>query len=136
MEQSAFEALMIGVNVFVFIIALSAGMFLMTSVLDMAEYANTSAITGMNGSLADSVGDVHERTYSGNQLLSYYRRVMQGGQSKYNFMIKLSNIGTEKTLKSYVETESIYNYMDSEFELQYKGVVNNKETYIFVLMED
>ena len=136
MEQSAFEALMIGVNVFVFIIALSAGMVLMTSVLDMAEYANENAMTGMNGSLADSVGEVYERTYSGEQLLSYYRRAVEGGQPKYDFNIKLSNIGTERPLKSYVESESIYNYMDSKFELQYKGVVNNKETYIFVLIED
>jgi len=137
MEQSAFEAVMIGVNVFVFIIALSAGIMLMTSILDMVEYANENAITGMNGSLAESVGVVHERTYSGDQVLSYYGRMMNNtSQSNYNFMIKLSQLGVEIPLKTYIESESIYNYMDNEFELQYKGMVNNKETYVFVLKVD
>ncbi len=133
MEQSAFEAVMIGVNVFIFVIALTAGIMLMTSVLDMVNYANQTAIRGMNGTLAESIGIVHERTYSGEQLLSYYRRV---DESKYNFQVRDSELGNDKGLKSYIESMSIYNYLDKEFELQYKGIVNNKETYVFVLKQD
>lgn len=134
MEQSAFEAIMIGVNVFIFVVALTAGVLLMTNVLDMVEYANQNAITGMNGSIAETVGSVHERTYTGEQVLSYYGKVVGStNHSKYDFKVRLSNVGSEGTLKSYIENQSIYNYMDDEFELQYKGVINNKETYVFVL---
>lgn len=137
MEQSAFEAIMIGVYVFIFIIALSAGITLMTNILDMAEYANESAAASMNGTIAENIGIVHERKYSGEQVLAYYRRMIdETGDSKYNFTIKLSNLGQEKKLQPYIESESIYNYMDSEFELQYKGVVGGKEAYVFVLNEN
>ena len=134
MEQSAYEAIITGVNVFIFIIALSAGIMLMTSILDMAEYANENAVIGMNGSLAESVGTVEERVYSGEQILSYYRRV--SNNSKYDFRIKTSELGSEQTLSSYIESESVYNYINDKFELQYKGVINEKDTYVFVLKQD
>lgn len=133
MEQSAFEAVIIGVNVFVFIIALSAGVLLATNLLDMVDYANQNAIVGMNGSLAQSIGVVHERTYTGDQLLAYYRRVRdEYNESKYDFKIKSSELETEQSLQSYVESKSIYNYIDVKFELKYKGLIGNKETYVFV----
>ena len=38
MEQNAYEALFIGVNVFVFIIALTAAILLMTNLINMVNY--------------------------------------------------------------------------------------------------
>ena len=58
MEQNAYEALFIGVNVFIFIIALTAGIMLMTTLFNMINYANNAAIVGMKGSLAEGVGKV------------------------------------------------------------------------------
>jgi len=75
MEQSAFEAVMIGVNTFVFIVALSAGILLMSSVIDMVNFANERAIVGMNGTLAENVGVVNERIYTGAQILTYHRKL-------------------------------------------------------------
>ncbi|MBQ8044292.1 MAG: hypothetical protein IJ272_09160 [Clostridia bacterium] len=77
MEQSAFEAVMTGVNVFVFIIALSAGILLMSNVIDMVNFANERAIVGMNGTLAENVGIVDERIYTGAQMLTYYRKQLE-----------------------------------------------------------
>lgn len=132
MENSAFEALMIGVNVFVFIIALSAAILLMTNVLDMVDYANEAAITGMNGSLAETVGVVHERLYTGNEMLAYYRK----NNTKYNFYIRLSDVGSDMLLSGYINMTSIYSYFDNEYELKYKGISGNKDTYVFVLKQD
>lgn len=133
MEQSAYEALMIGVNAFVFIIALTAGILLMSNVSDMVNYANENAIRGMNGTLAESVGIVHERIYSGEQLLAYYRKMIdETSEYKYDYTVKTSSSGAEKSLKSFVESQSIYQYLDREFELQYKGVSGDKETYVFI----
>ena len=132
MEKSAFEALMVGVNVFVFIIALTAGLMLMTSVLDMVEYANEISITGMNGSLAETLGEVHERIYTGEQMLGYYGR----NNDKYKFYVKLSEVGNETALSRYIENTAIYSYLDESFELQYKGIIENKDAYVFVLKKD
>ena len=134
MENSAFEALMIGVNVFVFIIALSAAVILMSNVINMVNYANENAIRGMNGSLAESVGVVHNRIYSGEQVLAYYGNLEK--YNNYNFAIKLSELGNAIPLKSYIESESIYNYIDEQFELQYRGVVDSKESFVFIIKSE
>ena len=77
MEQSAFEALMIGVYVFIFIAALTAGVLLMSNIIDMVNFANQQAIVGMNGTLAETVGVVDERLYTGAQLVTYYRKQIE-----------------------------------------------------------
>lgn len=137
MEQSAFDAAMIGVYVFVFIIALTAAIALMSNVLDMANYANENAKIGMNGSIAQNIGVVSQRIYTGEQLLAFYGRLNEDvTNSKYDFKVKNSDIGSEYSLKSYIEQETIYSYMDSKFELQYKGDVAGKATYVFVKKVD
>ncbi len=146
MEQSAFEAIMIGVNVFVFIIALTAGILLMGNVINMVNYANENAIVGMNGSLAETVGVVNERVYTGEDLLTYYRKYMseeyedENGEilnkSNYVYFVKLSNTGTEQTLKSYIEKENVTNYINEKFTLSYKGNIDTKEVYVFNLKEE
>lgn len=145
MEQSAFEAIMIGVNVFVFIIALTAGILLMGSVIDMVNYANENAIVGMNGSLAEEVGVVNERIYSGKDLLTYYRKYVaedyeteEGNvenKSNYEYLVKLSDKSSEITLREYIEKENYSNYINEEFTLRYKGYIENKEVYVFDINE-
>lgn len=136
MEQSAFEALMIGVNVFVFIIALTAAVLLMSNVIDMVNFANEQAIVGMNGTLAETVGVVTERTYTGVQMLSYYNETIKDEEFKYNFKVKLSKNGQEKSIKDFIKTEVITNYLNKEFTLEYKGVKNKKDTYVFSLKNE
>lgn len=136
MEQSAFEAVMIGVNVFVFIIALTVAVLLMTNLLDMVDYANNQAVVGMNGTVAESVGVVTERTYTGEQLLTYYRRVKnETNVDKYSFYINTDST-IEKKLQSFIENNSINSYANMKFELQYKGKIDNKETYVFVKVSE
>lgn len=138
MEQSAFEALTIGVSVFVFIIALTAGVLLMSNVIDMVNYANEQAIVGMNGTLAESVGVVNERIYTGSQLLTYYRQQVQAIEqekeaSEYEFRVKLSKTGSSTELKAFVQRNTINNYLHEEFLLEYRGVnENKKQVYVFV----
>ena len=136
MEQSAFEALMIGVNVFVFIIALTAAVLLMSNVIDMVNFANEQAIVGMNGTLAETVGVVTERTYTGAQMLSYYNETIKDEEFKYNFKVKLSKNGQEKSIQDFIKTEVITNYLNKEFTLEYKGVKNKKDTYVFSLKNE
>ena len=134
MEQSAYEAIMIGVNVFVFIIALTAAILLMSNVIDMVNYANEQAIVGMNGTLAESVGVVTERTYTGAQMLNYYGKIKEDANIGYAFNVKLSELGEEKDIVTFVESQSIKNYLNEQFILQYKGLdaSSNKDVYVFM----
>lgn len=146
MEQSAFEAVMIGVNVFVFIIALTAGILLMGNIINMVNYANENAVIGMNGTLAETVGVVDERVYNGEDLLTYYRKYVDQNytddednvknKSNYEYLVKLSKLGIEETLQEFIEKESYFNYINSKFELSYKGKIDSKEVYVFNLKEE
>ena len=133
MEQSAFEALTIGVSVFIFIVALTAGVLLMSNVIDMVNYANEQAIVGMNGTLAESVGDVNERIYSGSQLLTYYRQQVQEKTSEeYEFKVRLTKSGSPTGIESFVKNNGINNYLNEEFILEYQGInKNSKHVYVF-----
>lgn len=139
MEQSAFEAVMIGVNVFIFIAALSAGIMLMSSITDLVEYANKPAIVGVNGTIAETVGIVNERIYTGSQLLNYYRNEIEIQETaredaKEIFYVKLSEDGQERLLQSFVESQAVSQYLTKEFVLQYKGVSEDKHVYVFSLI--
>lgn len=141
MEHSAYDAIMIGVNTFVFILALSAGVLLMSSIIDMVNFANEQAIVGMNGTLAETVGEVQERVYTGAQLLNYYRDVIKIETSAFkdsgnDFKVKLSELGQERSLKSFIQSESVSEYLSEKFVLEYKGIINDKYTYVFSLKNE
>ena len=138
MEQSAWEALMLGVSIFVFVIALSAAVLLMTNILDMVNIANERAMTGMNGSLAESIGVIEERTYTGAQLLTYYREQQeeleelqgQGKELKLKYEFQVVD-GLTKTLEEYIKSKDISSYFNKEFLLTYKGETEGKYKYVF-----
>ena len=136
MEQSAFEALMIGVYVFIFIAALTAGVLLMSNIIDMVNFANQQAIVGMNGTLAETVGVVDERLYTGAQLVTYYRkqieRTAQEKELQYNFKVKLSENGQENSLQDFIQSGSVSSYLNEKFVLRYKGKQAGKDLYVFV----
>ena len=105
MEQNAYEALFIGVNVFIFIIALTAGIMLMTTLFNMINYANNAAIVGMKGSLAEGVGKVDKRIYTGAQLLTFYRKSRPESESdEYieKYFVKTSEEGEEEALSVFI----------------------------------
>lgn len=137
MEQSAFEAVMIGVSVFIFIIALTAGVLLMTNVIDMVNFANDQAIVGMNGTLAESVGVVTERTYTGAQMLKYceeklqYDETLQQDKSPYKFKVKLTELGQEYDIETYIKNTIVSEYLNKSFKLEYKGLESEKYIYVF-----
>lgn len=137
MEQSAFEALTLGVTVFIFVIALTAGIMLMSNVLDMVNYANEQAVVGMNGTLAQSVGEVTQRTYTGMQIVTYYREELQTleqnkKESEYVFYVKLSGETEGTIISKFINNNQLGKYLNKEFILEYNGLVANKHQYVFV----
>lgn len=72
MEKAAFEALITGVNVFIFVIALSFGITLLTSVLKLSNIASEQTINQTNGSVIIGENTNENRVVTGMEILAYY----------------------------------------------------------------
>lgn len=76
MDESAQQAVQLGVNVTIFIVALSISISLLLGVRDVAEKALEYDASIPTGSRVVSVGETKKRTINGDELLSYYTRYM------------------------------------------------------------
>ena len=134
MNESTYEAAFLGVNSFIFVIALSAGIILMSNILDMVNYANNNASAGLRGSLAESVGIVETRTYNAKDLLTYYRKYIDeeaNGKSVYYVKNSANESGMGTKIDNYIKNNSLD--FSNIFELVYNGKNNkNQDIYIFV----
>ena len=76
MDESAQQAVQLGVNVTIFIVALSISITLLLGVRDVAEKALKYDASLSTGSRVVSVGEAKKRLVNGDELLSYYTRYM------------------------------------------------------------
>lgn len=72
MEESAQQAINIGVNVTIFVIALSISLNLMFSVRDLSEVAKTVQKNVPDGSKTEMLQHYDNRIISGQEVVSYY----------------------------------------------------------------
>lgn len=90
MDESAQQAVSIGVNITIFIIALSISLTLMFSVRNMAEIATEVDNSVPNGAVLHSAEEVDDRIISGYELISYYYNYIvpyyrdENNRSEYN----------------------------------------------------
>ena len=139
MENSAYEALMIGLNITVFIVALTISINLMMNVREMSEKAN-EVITKENGSLVEIQGNGTPdagipgisdelntyRIYSGADLLSYYK------DDKYRIRVELHS--GEYSLDYTIESFDRRSIIRKNFILEYIGIggADPRLTYKFI----
>ncbi len=76
MDESAQQAVQLGVNITIFIIALSISITLMLGVRDVAETALEYDASLPTGSRVVSVSETKKRVVSGDELLAYYAGYM------------------------------------------------------------
>ena len=76
MDESAQQAVQLGVNVTIFIVALSISITLLLGVRDVAEKALKYDASLPTGSRVVSVGETKKRLVNGDELLSYSTRYM------------------------------------------------------------
>ncbi len=76
MDESLQQAIQLGVNIFILIVALSVGLNLMMSVKDITEIAKEYDASLPTGSRTVSVDDVKKRTINGYEILSYFSNYM------------------------------------------------------------
>ena len=76
MDESAQQAVQLGVNVTIFILALTLSITLLLGVRDVAKVASDYNASIPTGSRVVSVAEQKQRVISGNELLSYYVNYM------------------------------------------------------------
>ena len=86
MDESAQQAVQLGVNITIFIVALSISLTLLLGVRDVAEVAADYDASIPTGSRVVDVSEQKKRLISGNELLSYCA----------NYMTDLNNAGTNR----------------------------------------
>lgn len=126
MENSAYEALIIALNTFVFAVALTAGMVLMNSINEMVEYTKINIESEVGGNLIKEYGNEQERTFTGAEVLSYYGQKVNGKLE--GVTIKVRAGGAETDIKTFGEGAGM-GYLNKTFILECRGANN----YLFRL---
>ena len=118
MNDSTFEAIMIGVNTIIFMVALTAGMKLMGTINDMVEYSNQAAAAVSSGNLIQAYGDTVERIYSGVEVYDIYRQCKEnGGKLNNNITVQFKINGSTYNVDNYGSRG--LNNLYKEFKLKY-----------------
>lgn len=130
MESSGEQALLIGVNVFILIIALTCAIMLMSTVLNISNAANTVIKTNTTSSLMPLYGETNERIYTGEQVLAEIAEYNSPTANIRNKMILKLKIGDK-----YEEVGNVVTFtkdrLDSDYHLKYDGKSGEKDVYIF-----
>lgn len=135
MESSAERALEIGLNVFVFIIALTCSLLLMTNVLKISELASTIIKDTGNSTLMELYGETNERIYSGNEMFAIISEYISDTNNiKSKIILRLNSNGVEKDIINPNITVSEFN---DSYTLKYMGMEEDisdnlyKKVYVF-----
>lgn len=137
MENSGQEALVTGVNVSIFIIALTIGITLLTTVLSLAEIANEDVVKASSGGVMVVNDGDGKRIVTGADLMNYYSNYTNNSaayqESKDDLFVKIG-AGQPQDLNTYIESIEIKkDFFNTKFELIYDGIdtATNKEKYVF-----
>lgn len=95
MNESTYDALILGLNIFIFTVALTAGMALMASINQMVEYTKISIEQQIGGNLVQEYGDEAERTFTGAEVLSFYGQKLNGKLKDYNLYVRAGGAQSE-----------------------------------------
>ena len=133
MESSAQEAIDIGISVLIFIVALSAAIILLTSVLNMSELANDIIKDTTGSALMTQFGETNERIYTGDEMLALIGECLaETNQLSDRIKLKIKEGHyVEEVDNSFTMTTSA---LESQYILKYDGVESDKAVYIFEKM--
>lgn len=115
MENSGVEALIIGVNILIFVAALSIAIMLMINVLNMSNTANDIIKLNNKGSLVETKNVDYTKVISGQELLKYYTKNIEnvlvedafGQNTLTNHISTTSNLRSILTKKYKIGMEEI-----------------------------
>lgn len=145
MDESAQQAVSIGVNVTIFIVALSVTLSLIFGVRDIADVASKVDKNMPDGSMVLATRDIDSRIISGYEVISYYYNYIkpyfedEDGNNEYNH----SNVGViikteDKTFKKDFNAGNIENLTTENNNLDYstlKNEINLNANYTLTVKE-
>lgn len=126
MNDSAFEALMIGVNTFIFIIALTSGILLMGKINDLVEYTKKEVASNSNGALIENEGEIASRSFLGTEVYALYGQAKRG-ELESGVEIKVNLNGVKQKIEDYGGIGLVY--LSDTFLLQ----ITDENKFVFVL---
>lgn len=130
MESAGEQALLIGVNVFILVMALTSAILLMTTVLNMSDVANTKIKTNSDSSLMALYGETNERIYTGEQVLAIINGYFsETSNMSERFVLKIDDDEVQKDKFTVDKLESTYKlqYCGKDSEDQDKCIYNFKK---------
>jgi hypothetical protein len=128
-DDSTYQALILGLNTFVFVIALTAAMSLMSTINRMVEYTKQSADTEVGGNLVEQYGDETIRTFTGAEVYAFYGQKLNGTLGDVNITVKTAT--SELDILNFGEGNG-WGYLSETFVLKCKG----ENRFVFELQAD
>lgn len=130
MESSGEQALVIGVNILILIVALTCAIMLMTTVLDMSNAANTVIKTTTDSSLMTLYGGTNERIYTGEQVLALVGEYLAATNNMTDkYILKINSVSVTK--EYIVNGNFTKNVLDSKYYLKYIGKDANSQKDVY-----
>lgn len=131
MESSSEQALLIGVNVFILIIALTCAIMLMVTVLNISNAANTVIKTTTSSSLMTLYGGTNERIYTGEQVIATIEEYNSPTTNMADRMVLKLKVGNKETTidKNYGSYDK--DTLNAKYHLKYYGKESDKDVYVF-----
>ena len=123
MDDSALEALMTGVYVLIFIVALSIAIMLMNTVLDAVTVANDMVKDPTpGGTMSESQEEYYENIIRGEDLLKYVDKLNEFTELDRDYVIKIDN----KEIRDYFTINNISTIIGKQYKYKYEGKLGNK----------
>lgn len=141
MDEATQQAIQIGVNITIFIVALSLSLLLLMGVRDVADVASEYNAALPTGSRVVSVGEKKRRTISGFEITSYYANYMTviNGEKSNKFIVSKiedgSNSVTEEDWKTTSDIKSLLKDKGIDLSKEYEVIVEkydklSEETFV------
>lgn len=149
MENSAYEALIIGINVTIFVIATTIAIFLLTTVFKLSNLANESVIGSKTGNVMLDGTQNQKRIVTGSELINYYTNNLNGKDittitvadpaigyyTNYpsgKDILQVDISGTKVPLGNYIKSQGISKtFTSKKFEVVLEKVISATDTTVY-----
>ena len=127
MGDSAYQAIYTGVYVFVFIIAMSATIYLFMTIIDYAELSYNYGNTALDSNLIENIPTTKYQLLTGSDVITYYYNYVkkdkyEGSESDTKYNVEIFNSSGTKIINEVAIKNIKY---DQKYKLEFVSENNN-----------
>lgn len=127
MGDSAYQAIYTGVYVFVFIIAMSATIYLFMTIIDYAELSYNYGNTALDSNLIENIPTTKYQLLTGSDVITYYYNYVkkdkyEGSESDTKYNVEIFNSSGTKIINEAAIKNIKY---DQKYKLEFVSENNN-----------